>query len=109
MSQNDKIHIRIEGHTDNVGDKNHNQDLSARRAASVKAYLATKGVAQDRLDSLGCGQGTPVADNSTEDGKTQNRRVEFVIVRHRHPRGQCELYKPGEHHHHHDHDDQPAK
>jgi OOP family OmpA-OmpF porin len=109
MSQNDKIHIRIEGHTDNVGDKNHNQDLSARRAASVKAYLATKGVAEDRLDSLGCGQGTPVADNSTEDGKTQNRRVEFVIVRHRHPRGQCELYKPGEHHHHHDHDDQPAK
>jgi outer membrane protein OmpA-like peptidoglycan-associated protein len=106
LSQNEKIKVRVEGHTDNVGNKDHNQDLSARRAASVKAYLSSKGVTDDRLDSLGCGQGTPVADNATDDGKQQNRRVEFVIVRKRHPRGQCELYKPGEHHHHHgDHDD----
>lgn len=104
MSQNEKIHIRVEGHTDNAGNKDHNQDLSTRRAAAVKAYLASKGVTDDRLDSLGCGQGTPVADNATDDGKAQNRRVEFVIIRKRHPRGQCELYKPGEHHHHHDHD-----
>ncbi len=100
MSQNEKIHIRVEGHTDNTGNKDHNQDLSTRRAAAVKAYLIAKGTANDRLDSLGCGQGTPVADNATEDGKAQNRRVEFVIIRKRHPRGQCELYKPGEHHRH---------
>jgi OOP family OmpA-OmpF porin len=106
MGQNEKIHIRIEGHTDNAGNKDHNQELSAHRAAAVKAYLVTKGVADDRLDSLGCGQNVPVADNGSEDGKQQNRRVEFVIIRKRHPRGQCELYKPGEHHHHdHDHHD----
>ncbi|HEY0193698.1 MAG TPA: OmpA family protein [Kofleriaceae bacterium] len=98
LSQNARIHIRVEGHTDNTGNKDHNQDLSTRRAAAVKAYLTSKGVTDDRLESLGCGQGTPVADNATDDGKQQNRRVEFVIVRKRHPRGQCELYKPGEHH-----------
>jgi outer membrane protein OmpA-like peptidoglycan-associated protein len=64
----------------------------------VKTYLISRNITVDRLDSLGCGPGTPIADNSTEDGRTQNRRVEFVIIRHRHPRGQCELYKP----HHHD-------
>jgi outer membrane protein OmpA-like peptidoglycan-associated protein len=102
MSQNAKIHIRVEGHTDNSGNKDHNQDLSTRRAAAVKVYLISKGSPDDRLDSLGCGPGTPVADNATEDGRAQNRRVEFVIIRKRHPRGQCELYKPGEHHHHDD-------
>jgi OOP family OmpA-OmpF porin len=64
----------------------------------VLAYLSSKGIAADRLESLGCGQGTPVADNATDDGKAQNRRVEFVIVRKRRPRGNCELYKPREHH-----------
>ena len=107
MSQNEKIHIRIEGHTDNSGNKDHNQDLSNRRAAAVKAYLVAKGLSDDRVDSLGCGQGTPIADNSTEDGRAQNRRVEFVIIHKRHPRGNCELYKPGEHHHH-DHDGSAA-
>jgi outer membrane protein OmpA-like peptidoglycan-associated protein len=96
MAQNQKIKVRIEGHTDNSGNKDHNQDLSTRRAAAVKTYMVSKGVTEERLDSLGCGQGTPVADNATEDGRTQNRRVEFVIVRKRHPRGQCELYTPGE-------------
>jgi outer membrane protein OmpA-like peptidoglycan-associated protein len=101
LQQNERLHIRVEGHTDNTGDKAHNDTLSTQRAASVKAYLVAKGIPDDRLDSLGCGQGTPVADNATEDGRQQNRRVEFVIVRKRHPRGNCELYKPGEHHHHH--------
>jgi outer membrane protein OmpA-like peptidoglycan-associated protein len=102
MSKNEKVHIRVEGHTDNTGDKNHNQDLSTRRAASVMAYLTSKGIAADRLDSTGCGQGTPIADNATEDGKATNRRVEFVIIHKHHPRANCELYKPGEHHHDHD-------
>ena len=100
LGQNTKLHLRVEGHTDNAGKADHNQDLSTRRAAAVKAYLVGKGGPEDRLDSLGCGQGTPIADNASEDGKAQNRRVEFVIVHHKHPRGNCELYKPGEHHHH---------
>jgi OOP family OmpA-OmpF porin len=108
IAQNAKIHIRIEGHTDNSGNKDHNQELSTRRAAVVKAYLVGKGTPTDRLDSLGCGPGTPVADNANEDGRAQNRRVEFVIVRQRHPRGQCELYKPGEHHRRHDKDGKDA-
>lgn len=95
MAQNQKIKVRVEGHTDNSGNKDHNQDLSARRAAAVKTYMVSKGVTDDRLDSLGCGQNTPVADNTNEDGRAQNRRVEFVIVHKRHPRGQCELYTPG--------------
>jgi outer membrane protein OmpA-like peptidoglycan-associated protein len=108
MTQNEKIHIRIEGHTDNSGNKDHNQDLSTRRAAAVKAYLVAKGTPGDKLDSLGCGPGTPVADNATEDGRAQNRRVEFVIIRKRHPRGQCELYKPGERRRHRDKDGKDA-
>ncbi|HEY4178983.1 MAG TPA: OmpA family protein [Kofleriaceae bacterium] len=103
MTQNQKLRIRVEGHTDNTGKEDHNKELSEKRATAVRAYLVSKGVAEDRLESTGCGQGTPVADNATDDGKQQNRRVEFVIMRHKHPREACQLYKPGEHHgHHHD-------
>ena len=95
MEQNQRIHIRIEGHTDNSASQDHNQALSERRAKSVREYLEAKGIAGDRLDHVGCGENTPMADNATEDGKTQNRRVEFVIVRRSHPRANCELYRFG--------------
>lgn len=61
------------------------------------AYLSSKGVAADRLDSTGCGQAVPVADNATEDGKQQNRRVELVILRRRRQVEPCQVYKPREH------------
>jgi outer membrane protein OmpA-like peptidoglycan-associated protein len=73
--------VRVEGHTDNVGTPEKNQDLSNRRAASVRRYLVDKGgVADARLEAVGYGQDRPIDTNDTEDGKQQNRRVEFVIL-----------------------------
>jgi outer membrane protein OmpA-like peptidoglycan-associated protein len=72
--------IRVEGHTDNAGDAVKNKDLSNRRAMSVVKYLVGKGVDAARLTGEGFGQERPIADNATADGKSQNRRVEFVIV-----------------------------
>ncbi|MGA2217171.1 MAG: OmpA family protein [Terracidiphilus sp.] len=68
----------IEGYTDNVGGDGHNQTLSEKRAASVKAYLVTAGVAAPRLTTQGFGSSKPVASNDTELGRSQNRRVEVV-------------------------------
>jgi outer membrane protein OmpA-like peptidoglycan-associated protein len=70
--------LTIEGHTDSTGALGHNQTLSEQRAASVKAYLVSKGVAAERLVSAGFGQSKPVADNATELGRARNRRVELV-------------------------------
>lgn len=100
MEQNQRLRIRVEGHTDTDGNEAHNQDLSTRRAASVRAYLVGKSVPEDRLESMGCGQKVPVADNKTDDGKAQNRRVEFVIMRKRRPAEPCQVYHPGEHRRH---------
>ncbi len=73
-------HIRVEGHTDNVGTAETNKDLSDRRAKSVAVYLTGKGVDPSRVVGVGFGAEKPIADNATEDGKAQNRRVDFVIV-----------------------------
>lgn len=70
--------LTIEGHTDATGSDSHNLDLSQRRADSVKAYLIAGGVAGGRLETKGFGEGRPVADNATELGRAQNRRVELV-------------------------------
>jgi outer membrane protein OmpA-like peptidoglycan-associated protein len=70
--------ITLEGHTDNVGGGQFNKDLSARRAAAVKAYLAKAGVPETRLVSAGFGFDKPVASNDTEIGRAENRRVEIV-------------------------------
>jgi outer membrane protein OmpA-like peptidoglycan-associated protein len=81
MKQNAGLKLRVEGHTDDVGGDDSNLKLSDKRAASVRAYLVDKGIAADRLESAGCGEAVPVADNATDDGKQQNRRVEFVILK----------------------------
>jgi outer membrane protein OmpA-like peptidoglycan-associated protein len=71
--------IRIEGHTDTVGNAKANLDLSVRRAQAVKQYLVEKqGVAGNRLTTDGLGGEKPVADNKSEDGRAKNRRVELV-------------------------------
>lgn len=72
--------VRVEGHTDNAGDAAKNKDLSDRRAKAVVKYLTDKGIAADRLVGEGFGQERPIADNATEEGKANNRRVDFAIV-----------------------------
>ncbi|MFH1437178.1 MAG: OmpA family protein [Pseudomonadota bacterium] len=74
------ITIRVEGHTDNKGAKEYNKKLSARRANSVKKYLVEQGIDAGRLKTQGLGTAKPVADNSTEEGRAENRRVEFHIT-----------------------------
>jgi outer membrane protein OmpA-like peptidoglycan-associated protein len=75
-----EMKVRVEGHTDNVGRDKKNQKLSERRAESVKQFLVEQGVAADRLTSEGFGASKPIADNKTEEGRAENRRVEFHIV-----------------------------
>jgi outer membrane protein OmpA-like peptidoglycan-associated protein len=70
--------LTIEGHTDAAGSDASNQTLSQKRADSVKAYLVKAGVDAGRLQTKGLGESTPVADNGTELGRAQNRRVELV-------------------------------
>jgi outer membrane protein OmpA-like peptidoglycan-associated protein len=71
-------HLTIEGHTDATGSDAYNQTLSEKRAASVAAYLVTGGIEAARLKTAGFGESKPVADNDTELGRAQNRRVELV-------------------------------
>lgn len=72
--------ILIVGFTDNVGSQNYNLPLSEKRAQSVVDYLVSQGIAKSRLSSMGKGIEEPRADNSTEAGRAQNRRVEFAIT-----------------------------
>lgn len=69
----------IEGHTDARGSDAMNQQLSVARAESVRAYLVTQGVPADRVATIGHGESQPVADNTTSEGRANNRRVEIVI------------------------------
>jgi OOP family OmpA-OmpF porin len=71
----------IEGHTDNIGSERYNQRLSERRAAAVKEHLLKHGVADGaRLKTKGYGKSKPIADNSTEKSRFENRRVEILIL-----------------------------
>ncbi|HET9011131.1 MAG TPA: OmpA family protein [Gemmatimonadaceae bacterium] len=72
------LKLSIEGHTDNVGDDDANEALSEQRAAAVKAYLVSQGIADGRLTSKGLGASKPVASNDRPEGRQQNRRVELV-------------------------------
>lgn len=71
--------VRIEGHTDNVGDDAHNLDLSNRRAHSVMRALLDRGVDPARLKAVGHGETRPIANNKLGTGRAKNRRVEFMI------------------------------
>jgi OOP family OmpA-OmpF porin len=78
LQQNPDVKLSVEGHTDNVGAAASNEALSAKRAQAVVAWLSAHGVAASRLTAKGWGQAKPVADNTSEDGRAKNRRVELV-------------------------------
>ena len=72
--------IEVQGHTDSKGSEAYNQTLSEQRAGTVSAYLSGKGIAYNRLTIKGFGETLPKYENDTADGRTQNRRVEFMIT-----------------------------
>jgi len=82
LSDNPQIELMdVEGHTDAKGGASMNKKLSKERARSVVEFLAKSGVAKSRLQAKGYGLERPIADNETEEGREQNRRVEFNIVK----------------------------
>lgn len=80
LKEYSETEIAIYGFTDSTGSDEYNMNLSVQRAASVKSYLASKGLSVSRLRVVGLGETDPVATNDTEAGRSQNRRVEFTIV-----------------------------
>ena len=81
MQDNPKLSIRIVGHTDALGNDDYNQALSQRRAQSVVNFLTEQKIAKSRLFAKGEGERQPIATNDTEEGRAENRRVEFVVIK----------------------------
>ncbi len=79
LNQNPDRKVEIEGHTDNVGSDDYNQGLSQSRADSVRSFLMQQGISSERIVASGKGEQRPVADNESEGGRQQNRRVEVII------------------------------
>jgi outer membrane protein OmpA-like peptidoglycan-associated protein len=73
------LKVQVEGYTDSVGGDDYNQKLSENRADAVRDFLITQGVQQDNISSTGYGKAKPVADNTTAQGRAQNRRVQLVV------------------------------
>ncbi len=69
----------VEGHADSQGAAAHNQDLSQRRAESVRGYLVSHGITSNRVTAQGFGVTRPIADNASPEGRANNRRVEIVV------------------------------
>ncbi len=80
LNESKDVAVRIEGHCDSTGGEAYNQLLSERRANAVQAYLVAHGIAAERLSTVGKGESQPVASNDSEEGRYQNRRVEFHVA-----------------------------
>ena len=80
MIKHPSIKVEISGHTDNIGKPDFNQTLSEKRAEKVKLLMTGMGISADRISTVGYGDTIPIADNNTDEGRQQNRRVEFRIV-----------------------------
>ncbi len=78
MEQDPSLKFEVQGHCDNTGSDAVNDPLSQKRAEAIVARLVEMGIAKDRLSADGKGSHEPIADNSTEEGRAKNRRVEFV-------------------------------
>jgi len=79
LKQNSGVVVELAGHTDNVGAKDYNKKLSGDRAHAVSDYLVSKGIASNRLTAVGYGMEQPIATNDTDEGRAENRRVEFRV------------------------------
>jgi outer membrane protein OmpA-like peptidoglycan-associated protein len=75
-----ETNIEVQGHTDSKGTETYNQTLSVKRATSVSDYLTSNQIKADRITTKGFGETLPKYDNETEEGRAQNRRVEFLIT-----------------------------
>ena len=81
MTAYPRVQVKLTGYTDNTGDSLQNRRLSAKRAFTVRNLLVTNGISDVRIDFAGKGSSNPVASNSTETGKAQNRRIEVKVVK----------------------------
>jgi outer membrane protein OmpA-like peptidoglycan-associated protein len=79
LAQSPELDVQVIGHTDSTGSASYNQTLSQKRAASVAGYFTQHGVTSNRVTAEGRGATMPVADNATEAGRAQNRRVEIYL------------------------------
>lgn len=80
LAENPRIRVMITGHTDSQGSDTYNQRLSEGRAASVKAEMVKRGIAEDRLETNGKGESEPIDTNDTEEGRQNNRRIEVTVL-----------------------------
>jgi len=81
LKEKKDMEIEIAGHTDNVGNKEYNQDLSQRRAEAIKTYLVKKGANVQHIRATGYGDQQPIASNATPEGRAKNRRIEVRITK----------------------------
>ena len=80
LKENPDAKVEISGHTDNSGTDEYNQNLSAKRAQAVVEYLISEGCKKEFLKSKGYGESKPINTNETEEGRANNRRVEFSFL-----------------------------
>ena len=80
LEEYEKTIIAVSGHTDSTGASDFNQQLSEERARSVANYLKSRNIVDARFEVVGFGENYPIADNSTAEGRAQNRRVELTLI-----------------------------
>ncbi len=80
MNDNSTIKVEISGHTDSKGSDDYNRDLSQGRAQEVVNYIISQGIEESRMNAKGYGEEKPVATNDTDEGRAENRRVEFTVL-----------------------------
>jgi outer membrane protein OmpA-like peptidoglycan-associated protein len=81
MKEHPSSSVRIEGHTDAVGNENANQKLSLDRANAVKTMLVGEGIDASRIEAVGLGEKAPVDSNASDEGRAKNRRIDAVIIK----------------------------
>ena len=80
LKSNPELNVEIGGHTDSLGTDAYNLQLSQQRAESVMRFLSSAGIGRERMKARGYGEAQPVADNASEEGQANNRRVEMRVM-----------------------------